>query len=64
MGPEEGHEDNQRAMAPALQGGAELGLFSLKKRRLWRDLIVAFQNLKGTYKKAGEGLFVTTCSNM
>ena len=36
----------------------ELGLLSLEKRRLWGDLIVAFQNLKGTYKQEGEQLFM------
>ncbi|GAB0180301.1 hypothetical protein GRJ2_000495400 [Grus japonensis] len=41
----------------------ELGLFSLEKRRLWGDLIVAFQYLKGTYRKAGEGLFIWECSD-
>ncbi|PKU47482.1 rna-directed dna polymerase from mobile element jockey-like [Limosa lapponica baueri] len=41
----------------------ELGLFSLEKRRLWGDLIEAFQYLKGAYRRAGEGLFVRVCSN-
>ncbi|KFP99958.1 hypothetical protein N330_01396, partial [Leptosomus discolor] len=40
-----------------------LGLFSLEKRRLWGDLPVAFQNLKGAYKKAEEGLFTRACSD-
>jgi len=44
-GLEEGSEDAQRVGANLLRG-KELGLFSLEKRRLWGDLIVAFQYLK------------------
>ena len=38
-------------------------LFSLEKRRLQGDLIVAFQYLKGAYRKGGEGLFIRECSD-
>ena len=40
----------------------ELGYFSLEKRRLQENLILAFQYLKGAYRKAGEGLFIKACS--
>ena len=39
----------------------ELGFFSLEKRRLWGDLVVAFLQLKGAYRKDGEGLFIREC---
>jgi len=31
-------------------------------RRLQGDLLVAFQYLKGAYRKDGEGLFISMCS--
>jgi len=40
-----------------------LGLFSLEKRRFWGDLVMAFQHLKGAYKKVGEGLWTRACSD-
>ena len=42
---------------------SDLGLLGLEKRRLQEDLIVAFQYLKGAYRKAGEGLFIRACSD-
>ena len=41
----------------------KLGLFSLEKRRLWGDLIVAFQYLNGAYKLEGEQLFTRVDSD-
>lgn len=41
----------------------QLGFFSLQKRRLQGDLMDTFQFLKGNYKKAGKGLFISECSD-
>ena len=39
----------------------ELGLLSLERRRLWGDLRVALQYLKGSCKKEGDRLFSRVC---
>ena len=41
----------------------ELGLFSLEKRRLQRDLVAVSQYLKGVYKQEGEQLFMRVHSD-
>jgi len=40
----------------------KLRLFNLE-RRLWGDLIAAFQYLHEDYRKAEERLFIRQCSN-
>ena len=66
VGPEEGHKITMRGLEHLPYGDRlrELGLYSLEKRRLQGDhIIAAFQYLKGAYREAGEGLLIRTCSD-
>jgi len=47
--------------APCEDRLRELGLFSLEKGRLWGNLRVAFQYLKGVRKEEGDRLFCRVC---
>ena len=56
--PEEGHRNDPRdGTLPYKDRLRELGLLSLEKRTLWRDLICTFQYLTGDYKEEGDKLF-------
>lgn len=41
----------------------ELRLLSLEKKRLWKDLIAAFQYFKEAFRKDEENFFTRTCSD-
>lgn len=46
--PEGGHKDNQRVEIPLpFENNERLGVFSLEKRKLCGDFIVAFQYIQG-----------------
>ena len=47
---------------PYKDGLRELGLFSLQEGWFQGDLIAALQYLKKTFRKAGEGHFITAAS--
>jgi len=63
-GPEEGIKNDQGMDHLSYDKKLkEVGLFRLQKRRLQGDLMVAFQYLKGSYKKDGDKVFSRACSN-
>ena len=51
---EDSHKADERAGAPLLHEPRQLRLFIVEKRRLWGDIIVAFQHSKGAYKQEGD----------
>ena len=58
VGPENGHRNNQRAGAPLIWGQAEgAGLVQPEEEKVQRDVIAAFQYIKGAYKWEDNQLF-------
>ena len=53
----------EKSWASRMTEGLEMDLFSLEKRRLQGDFIVAFQYPTGGYRKVGERLFVGRCQD-
>ena len=63
MSPEEGHKDDQRCGTPPLEGQAGRdGAYQTREEKA-SGTPAAFQYLKGTSGKAGEGLFIRVCSD-
>jgi len=55
--PEDYKNDPRDGTPPPMRTGCEeLRVFSLKKKRLWGDLSVAFHYIKGDYRKEGSRL--------
>jgi len=64
VGPEEGYKNDQTDGTTLLGEKAESwGCSAWRRESVKVDLIAAFQYLKGTYKKAGEGLLTRACSD-
>ena len=65
MGPEEVHEIDQRAEAPPPQAQAErAGALQHGEEKAPAGVpVVAFQYLRGAYRKAEEGLLRRVCGN-
>jgi len=61
-GPERGQEDGLEHLSYE-EKLRELVLFHMEKRRLWGDIIAAFQCLKGNYKQEGNQLFTQSDSD-